>query len=280
MRRPETHVTAPTTFVDAAGGRLAYRRLGIEGTMPIVLLQHFRGNMDNWDPAVVDGLAAERLVILFDNRGIGRSTGPTPDNIADMAGDAIAFIEVLDLPRVDVLGFSLGGMIAQQMLFERPDLIRRAILAGTGAPGADGMFSPEIVMAAAKIPSDAESLMFLFFSPTQRSQAAGRRYLQRMLTRKEREPATTKQTIDAHLAAIRAWGEMNGPAFARLKAVEQPILVVNGTHDIMIPAFNAFALSQQLPNVQLILYPDSGHGSLFQYPEWFVHDVSRFLARD
>jgi pimeloyl-ACP methyl ester carboxylesterase len=228
---------------------------------------------------VIDGLAAERPVILFDNRGIGRSSGVTPDNITDMASDAIAFIEALELPQADVLGFSLGGMIAQQMLFDHSSRIRRAILVGTGGPGAAGMFNSEVTMAAAKYPGDGDSLLFLFFAPTTASQAAGGRYLQRMMTRVDREPATTRETIQAHLAAIRAWGETNGEVFARLKRIEQPVLVVNGTHDIMIPSFNAYALSQQIPKAQLILYPEAGHGSLFQYPEWFVHDASRFLER-
>ena len=275
-----THVTAPTRSIEVAGVAYAHRRLGPETTTPLILLQHFRGNMDNWDPAVVDGLAVSRPVILFDNRGIGRSGGVTPNTVVDMASDTIAFLEALELSRVDVLGFSLGGMIAQQLLFDRPDLVRRAILVGTGGPGAAGMFSAEVVRAATKIPGDADSLLFLFFRPTTTSQAAGGRYLQRMLIRADREPATTAQTIQAHLAAIRGWGELNGEAFARLKRVEQPIFVANGTHDIMIPGFNAFALSQQLPDAQLILYPDAGHGSLFQYPDWFVHDALRFLERD
>jgi pimeloyl-ACP methyl ester carboxylesterase len=279
MPRFETHLTAPTEFVEAAGVHFAHRRIGSEGGVPLILLQHFRGNMDNWDPAVIDGLAAERPVILFDNRGIGRSGGVTPDNVADMASDAIAFIEALELAQVDVLGFSLGGMIAQQMLFERPSLVRRAILIGTGGPGAAGMLNAEVTMAAVKYPGDAESLLFLFFQPTMMSQAAGGRYLQRMMSRADREPATTKQTIQAHLAAIRAWGETNGEVFARLKLIQQPVLVVNGTHDVMIPSFNAYALSQQIPKAHLILYPDSGHGSLFQYPDWFVQDAARFLGR-
>jgi len=271
-------VTAPTTFVETGGVRFAYRRLGPDGAVPLILLQHFRGNMDNWDPDVVDGLAEDRPVILFDNRGLGRSSGPTPDSIARMARDAITFVEALEFPRVDLLGFSLGGMIAQQMLFDRPALIRRAILVGTGGPGSAGMFSPEVTMAASKIPGDADSLMFLFFAPTPGSRAAGGRYLQRMFQRADREPETTAQTIQSHQAAIRAWGVTNGEAFARLKRIEQPVLIVNGTHDIMIPTFNAFALSQQIPFAQLILYPDAGHGSLFQYPDWFVHDASRFLG--
>ncbi len=260
--------------------RFAYRHLGSQSAVPLILLQHFGGNMDNWDPAVVDGLAAERPVILFDNRGIGRSSGLTPDSIAEMASDPIAFVDALGLTRVDVLGFSLGGMIAQQMLFDRPELIRRAILVGTGGPGAAGMFSPDVTTAAARMSSDTDSLLFLFFQPTTASQSAGGRYLQRMRARTDREPATTRQTIEAQLAAVRAWGETNGETFARLKRIEQPVLVVNGTHDIMIPTFNAYALSQQLPNAHMILYPDSGHGSLFQYADWFVHDASRFLRRD
>jgi pimeloyl-ACP methyl ester carboxylesterase len=280
MQPPQTHVTAPTQFIDAGGVRYAHRRLGPESGIPLLLLQHFRGNMDDWDPAVVDGFAAERPVILFDNRGIGRSSGLTPETVADMASDVMVFIVGLGLTRVDVLGFSLGGMIAQQVLFVRPALIRRAILVGTGGPGAAGMFSPEVTTAATGIPSDADSVLSLFFPPSPVGQSAGRRYLRRMLMREDREPATTRQTIQAQLAAIRAWGETNGEVFARLRRIEQPVLVVNGTHDIMIPSFNAYALSQQVPGAQLILYPDAGHGSLVQYPEWFVHDASRFLERD
>jgi pimeloyl-ACP methyl ester carboxylesterase len=280
MQATGAHLTAPTQFVDADGVRFAHRRLGPESGIPLLLLQHFRGNMDNWDPAVVDGFATERPVILFDNRGVGRSSGLTPETVADMASDVMAFVAGLGLTRVDVLGFSLGGMIAQQILFVRPALIRRAILVGTGGPGAAGMFSPEVTTAATGIPSDADSILSLFFPPSPVGQSAGERYLRRMLMRGDREPATTQQTIQAQLAAIRAWGEANGEVFARLGRIEQPVLVVNGTHDIMIPSFNAYALSQQVPDAQLILYPDAGHGSLVQYPDWFVHDASRFLERD
>src|SRR5262249_40548686 len=152
------------------------------------------------------------------------------------------FIEALGFGRVDLLGFSLGGMIAQQVLFDRTDLVRRAILVGTGGPGATGMFNAEVTLAATKIPGDAESLLYLFFTPPLTSHAAGGQYLQRMMSRSDREPDTTRQTIQAHLAAIRAWGEMNGDAFSRLTQIEQPVLILNGTHDIMIPAFNAYAL--------------------------------------
>lgn len=272
-----THQTAPTQLADAGEIKLAYRRLGASSGVPLLFLQHFRGNMDNWDPAVVDGLAAYRPVILLDNRGIGRSSGATPDNVAAMAGDVIAFLGALGIAQVDLLGFSLGGMVAQQMLFDRPALVRRAILAGTGAPGSVDMFNAQVTAAATRVPSDASSLLFLFFEPTPTSQAAGGRYLKRMIARTEREPDTTEQTMRAHLAAIRSWGNEDAASAARLKQVKQPILVVNGSHDIMIPTVNSFALAQQLPNARLILYPDAGHGSLFQYPELFVDDASRFL---
>src|SRR5262249_26541001 len=151
-------------------------------------------------------------------------------SVGAMASDVIAFIEALALLCVDLLGFSLGGMIAQQMLFVRPELIRRAILVGTGGPGAAGMFNPEVTRQATKVPSDADSLLFLFFTPTATSQTAGKEYLRRMMARTEREPATTAETIRAHMAAIRAWGEMNGDTFVRLRGIEHPVLVVNGAH--------------------------------------------------
>jgi pimeloyl-ACP methyl ester carboxylesterase len=279
MSAPETHQTAPTQFIDAGGVRFAYRRIGLPDGIPLLCLQHFRGNMDNWDPAVVDGLAAQRSVILLDNRGVGRSSGTTPDNVAAMGRDVIMFVETLGVTPIDLLGFSLGGMVAQQILFDRPALVRRAILAGTGGPGAVDMFNAEVTAAATKMPPDAASLLFLFFEPTPTSQAAGGRYLQRMMARTEREPLPTEVVMQPQLTAIHAWGAMGGTP-RRMKSVEQPILVLNGSHDIMIPTVNAFVLSQQLPKAELILYPDSGHGSLFQYPELFVDDASRFLDRE
>lgn len=272
--------TAKTQFLETTVARFSYRRLGSDGDIPLVLLQHFRGNLDSWDPAVVDGLSATRPVILLDARGIGASTPAALDNVPDMAGDTLAFLDGLALPQVDVLGFSLGGMVAQQLMFDRPGRVRRAILVGTGGPGASGMFGPDETRAATKTPADPDSLLFLFFRPTATSQAAGERYLRRMGSRLDRVPPTTEAAMRAQMAAIRTWGATNGETFARLKHVEQPVLVVNGTHDVLIPSFNAYALSQQLPHAQLILYPDAGHGSLFQYPDSFVHDTTRFLERD
>src|SRR5262245_16676887 len=156
MQQLETLVSTATQFVEAGGARFAYRRLGPETGIPLVLLQHFRGTMDNWDPAVIDGLATDRPVIVFDNLGIGRSSGTTPGSVQDMSRDALTFVSALELPRIDLLGFSLGGMVAQQMLFDRPEGVRRAILVGTGGPGAAGMFAPEVVLAATRIPPDAE----------------------------------------------------------------------------------------------------------------------------
>jgi pimeloyl-ACP methyl ester carboxylesterase len=273
----DSHQTAPTEFLHANGVELAYRRIGPSLGIPLVMLQRFRGNMDDWDPLVVDGLAYERPVVIFDGRGIGRSGGATPDTVEAMATDAFAFIEALDEKHIDLLGFSLGGMLAQQVLVERPEVVRTAILVGTGARGSTGVFTPEVVKAASKIPADAQSLLSLFFEPSESSQAAGRRHIERIMLRTDREPPASENTVAAHVAAIHGWSQM--PASAnRLAKVRQPVLVVSGSHDIMIPTLNSYNLSQQLPNGELMVYPDSGHGSLFQYPERFTRDVARFVA--
>jgi pimeloyl-ACP methyl ester carboxylesterase len=273
----DSHQTAQTQFVNANGVSLAFRRIGPSLGIPLVMLQRFRGNMDDWDPLVVDGLAYERPVVLFDGRGIGQSGGVTPNDVHAMADDATALIDAVGERHVDLLGFSLGGMVAQQILIERPDLVRTAILVGTGPRGSAGVFSPDVEKAASKIPADAQSLLSLFFEPSESSQSAGRRHVERLMLRTDREPPTGETTVRAHIAAIRAWTQK--PASPEgLASVRQPVLVVSGSHDIMIPTANSYDLSQQLPNGELIVYPDSGHGSLFQYPERFTRDVAGFVA--
>jgi pimeloyl-ACP methyl ester carboxylesterase len=273
----DSHQTAQTQFVNANGLSLAFRRIGPSLGIPLVMLQRFRGNMDDWDPLVVDGLAYERPVVLFDGRGIGQSGGVTPNDVHAMADDATALIDAVGERHVDLLGFSLGGMVAQQILIERPELVRTAILVGTGPRGSAGVFSPDVEKAASKIPADAQSLLSLFFEPSESSQSAGRRHVERLMLRTDREPPTGETTVRAHIAAIRAWTQK--PASPEgLASVRQPVLVVSGSHDIMIPTANSYDLSQQLPNGELIVYPDSGHGSLFQYPERFTRDVAGFVA--
>jgi pimeloyl-ACP methyl ester carboxylesterase len=276
----ETHETAPTRFIEANGIRYAYRRFGKESGVPLVFLQHFRGTMDNWDPMITNGFAPDRPVVLFDNAGVGLSGGETPDNVADMARHAVAFIGALGLMQVDLLGFSLGGFVAQQVTLGHPDLVRRVVLAGTGPQGGEGMdrFTPAVEAVATKEKSGPESLLFLFFEPTATSQAAGRAFLQRLGARTtDRDEPSSLQTRDAQLKAIQAWGVPEGERYSRLKQIRQPVFVANGTNDIMVPTVNSFILSQRLPNAYLILYPDSGHGFLFQYAGLFVEHVSRFL---
>lgn len=276
-----SHETAPTRFIEAGGIRYAYRRFGAAAGVPLVFLQHFRGTMDNWDPAITNGLARARPIVLFDNAGIARSGGETPDSVAEMAGHAAAVVGALGLQQVDLLSFSLGGMVAQQLALDRPELVRRMLLVGTGPEGGEGMaeFSPEVKsIFARRNANPAEALLALFFAPTETSQAAGRTFLHRLGARKDdREPPSNEQVMRAQLAALSAWGTLKGERYARLRAIRQPVLVVNGHNDIMIPTVNSFILSQRLPKAQLIIYPDSGHGSHFQYPELFVEHATRFL---
>jgi pimeloyl-ACP methyl ester carboxylesterase len=276
----ESSLTAPTKFVEADGTRYAYRRLGKTNGVPLVLLQHFTGTMDDWDPAVVDGLAAGRPVVLFDNAGVSRSSGVTPDNVHDMARHAVAFITALGLEKVDLLGFSLGGFIAQPIAEEHPGLVRRMILAGTGAEGGVGIRDLLQVLEKAQKHSPNELRQFLFFPESATSQAAGRAFLERQARRTaDRDPASTAQTVGAQAKAIVEWGSGSASrSTTRLKRIELPVLIVNGKDDIMVPSINSFALFRDLPNARLILYPDSGHGALFQYADAFVAEVLRFLG--
>jgi pimeloyl-ACP methyl ester carboxylesterase len=273
------HETAPTQHVEANGIRFAYRRFGKTGGVPIVFNQHFQGTLDHWDPAVTDGLARTREVILFDNAGVAASSGETPSSFQKMGANAIAFIRALGLSKVDILGFSIGGMVSQEIVLQAPELVRKLILVGTGPRGAD-MSTSQSSSIFARTYEPAEHLWLkVHFSPSKASQAAGFAFLERKLRRRDRDPLVSQQTIDAQLAAIGeylAYLEVDGH-LDYLKAIRQPTLVVRGSNDVIIPTYNSFVLQQTLPNAQLIIYPDSNHGSFYQYPELFVAHATVFL---
>jgi pimeloyl-ACP methyl ester carboxylesterase len=275
----ELSAHAPTNFIEANGVTYAYRRLGQPKGVPLVFLQHFTGTMDSWDPVVVDGFAQARPVILFDNQGVSRSSGTTPDTVAAMANDAVAFITALGLKQVDLLGFSLGGFIAQVIAAEHPALVRRLILAGTGPEGGEGIRNLPQALEQAQKTSPDDLRRYLFFEQTDTSQAAGRAFLKRQAQRtSDRDPESSQQTVGAQFTAIVAWGTDGDPRSARrLQQITQPVLVVNGKNDIMVPTINSYTLFQRLPNARLSLYPDSGHGGLFQYGDTFVDEGVRFL---
>jgi pimeloyl-ACP methyl ester carboxylesterase len=277
-----THQTAPTQFVEAHGIRFAYRRFGSPGSVPLVLNQHFTGTMDHWDPAVTDGLAKDREVILFDNAGISSSSGNVPATFEEMGANAVAFIKALGLKRVDVLGFSIGGFVAQEIALQAPDLVRKLVLVGTGPRGGQNMatLTPEaqqIFGATYAIPE--EIWLKVHFTPSAASQAAGRRFLERFRARvKDRDPEVNEKVAPAQIEAIGKWGVQREGSYEYLKRITQPTLVVNGDHDVIIYTINSYILQQNVPNAQLILYPDASHGSQYQYPERFVAHVAMFLA--
>jgi pimeloyl-ACP methyl ester carboxylesterase len=245
----------------------------------VVFLHHFTAVLDDWDPAVVDGIAAERRVILVDLRGVGASGGTTPDSVEAMASDAIAFLQALGLSTVDLLGYSLGGAIAQVMVQQRPELVRRIILAGTAPAGDQGPAATGAVLQAALEQASAQGKHpkhFLFFSPTATSQAAADAFLARLDERTaDRDTPMTNETIGAQLTALAKWEQGTSPA--GLTAVDKPVLVVNGDDDTMLPTISSFHLAQLLPDVRLSIYPDSGHGGIFQYHDLFVTQALDFL---
>jgi pimeloyl-ACP methyl ester carboxylesterase len=276
-----SHQTAPTQFVDAAGVRFAYRRFGKSGGVPLVFNMHFTGTMDHWDPLVIDGLAATREVILFNNAGVSSTSGEVPDSVEEMAANAAAFIRALGLAKVDVLGFSLGGLVAQALTVADPDLVRRLILVGTGPRGGEGMatLTPQAqAVFGATYANPDDMWLGVFFTSTKASQAAGRAFLKRFRLRQQgRDPEVSGKVAPAQISAIGKWGAPRAGAFDYLRGVPHPTLVINGSNDVIIYTVNSFILQQNLPNAQLILYPDSNHGSQYQYPALFVADVTRFL---
>jgi pimeloyl-ACP methyl ester carboxylesterase len=279
-----SNVTAPTKFLDVGPQRYAYRRFGGGSKPPLLFLQHFTGTLDNWDPAVADPLAADREVILFDNVGVGRSTGDVPPTVASMAYDALAFLDALGVTSCDVLGFSLGGMVAQQLARDRPSIIRRMILVGTAPRGGEDIMHTE-KPSLAKYFGDTSlrgkyaRLPGLFFVPSDSSQAAAAAFIARLGQRAEdQDLASGPKVAQAQLAAFRDWERFTGQRFADLQLIGHPTLVVHGTYDEMIPVSNAYWLSQYLPNAVLLTYPDSAHGCLFQFHDSFTRQASAFLA--
>lgn len=269
--------TAPTKYVEGNGIRFAYRRLGPVAGTPLVLLQHFSGNIDAWDPAVVNALAIDRPVIAFDNAGVGRSTGQTPDNVADMARDAVTFITLLGLSEVDLLGFSLGGCVAQQIAAEHERLVRKLILVGTAPRGGEEHLLAVLQQAFSQVDAPDPRLP-LFFTNSSASRASGLAFLARTRLRKDdRDLDNGSSVTDPQAKALITWCATPDPEHAMLRAIRQPTLVVSGGHDTMLPASNAYAMSRELGNAQLVLYPDSGHGALFQHHDAFVSHVRTFL---
>jgi pimeloyl-ACP methyl ester carboxylesterase len=274
-----THHTAPTQFVEAKDIRFAYRRFGKKEGVPLVFVPHILGNMDSWDPSVTDGLAQGREVILFNNAGIASSSGEVPTTFAEMAKAAGVFIDALGLAKVDILGFSIGSMIAQNIAMERPDLVRKLVLVGSGPRNGDGIpLTPESQVIFTNKYGDLDDFWIDgFFTASRESQAAGRAFLKRRDARVEnRDAAISDKVQPAQFAALQEWGKPIGERFSYLKNIKIPVLVVGGKSDIIF-YINSFYLEQNLPNAQLILYPDAAHGSLFQYPDLFVEHTSVFL---
>ncbi|WP_104013064.1 alpha/beta fold hydrolase [Burkholderia anthinoferrum] len=273
---------ATTRYIDAAGVRYAYRRFGNEkGGRPLLCLQHFTGTLDNWDPAIVDVLARDREIILFDNAGVGRSGGQVPTSIAHMAQHVLHFVDALSIDRLHILGFSLGGFLAQDIAIARPQQVERMILSGTAPEGGEGagMDRPELlaIYTDGEMPM-SEKLKRLFFPATPAGQTAAAAFVDRLAARTaEPDLPAGPEVASAQLQAMIAWANWSGDVAGKLGRIKQPALVTNGNDDRMIPTANSFVLAQGLPDATLIVYPNSGHGALFQHASAYVAHVAEFL---
>jgi pimeloyl-ACP methyl ester carboxylesterase len=284
-KSPEAHnglmtswTDVPTRRLSAGGVEFAYRQLGPDTGVPVVFLTHLAAVLDNWDPRVVDGIAAKHPVITFDNRGVGASTGSTPATIEEMARDAVTFIRALGLDQVDLFGFSMGGMIAQVIAQQEPQLVRKMILAGTGPAGGQGIDKVTRITyldTARALLTRQDPKQFLFFTRTANGRRAGKEFLARLEERtSDRDKAISVGSFRAQLKAIHRWGQQKP---ADLAGIHQPVLVMNGESDKMVPSKNTVDLDRRLPDSQLVLYPDAGHGGVFQFHDDFVKRALEFL---
>jgi pimeloyl-ACP methyl ester carboxylesterase len=277
-----SYVETENRTVSASNGvEYAYRSTGASDATPVVALQHFRGNLDNWDPALVDALAATRRVVTFDNAGVGKSTGTVPDTIEQMAKGAIAFISALRLSQVDLLGFSIGSFVAQEIALRRPGLVRRMILASSAPKGAAGMhgWAPEVISAVGTPQTSPGQYLGVFFAPSQASQRAGKEALGRMYARSEdRDEPTDWATRQAQYDAVCTWGIPQHAELERVSALQLPVFIANGDSDPMIRPHYSYLLAGLIPQAQLKIYPDAAHGFLFQHHAAFAADVTQFLS--
>ena len=275
------YADCPTQRIDAANDIVyAYRDVGA-GDVPLVLLQHFRGNLDNWDPALVDDLSATRRVVTFNNRGVASTSGLTPNTVEEMAHDAVAFIDALGLKRIDLLGFSIGSFVAQEIALDRPDLLRRLVLASAAPQGAPGMhgWAPEVIGQVGDPEPNPQGYLGVFFAQSDTSRLAGQETAARIFGKQtNRDAPTTWQTRQAQYDAVCRWGIPNYSMLQRVSAIELPVFVANGDSDPMILPRYSYLLAGLLPDARLKIYPDSAHGFLFQHHAEFAADVHSFLA--
>jgi pimeloyl-ACP methyl ester carboxylesterase len=273
-----TYKDAPTKTVDIGGARFAYRQLGPDSGTPVIFLNHLAAVLDNWDPRVVDGIAARHRVITFDNRGVGASQGKTPRSVAAMARDAVAFIQALGHNQVDLLGFSLGGFVAQVIAEEEPQLVRKLILAGTGPAGGQGIDKVTRITVLDTLKATLtfkDPKEYLFFTRTANGKATARQFVHRLKERtNNRDKSISITAFRNQLKAIHTWGRQEP---SDLTGIQHPVLVANGDHDKMVPSSNSVDLARRLPNAHLKLYPDAGHGGIFQYHTEFVDEALKFL---